>query len=249
MKKLIVCLLSAALCVSLASCGGETPSAPAEEADTPALTADAEGTTDAESAADTESTADAEAAAEAADPADGGDTEGADGAMDGEPATEAEAAYQEKIAELRLAGEGEEVHWAVLPCGSGEKLLLAASSVYADGEAMEADVYQYADGEVRLIASVSSTGTAYPLIYTADAVLFGGNHTSGKLVVADGRGELSQITSINIEGKAPVLEVYDMENGEGTLKSSQELTAEEAEDMEFYMNALAGEAAEIILFQ
>ncbi|MBR4211888.1 MAG: hypothetical protein IKR84_05825 [Oscillibacter sp.] len=65
-------------------------------------------------------------------------------------------------------------------CGTGEKLLAVTkkSFVYADGQTIGADIFQYADGEVKFIASVGSTGTAYPLAYTEEAVLFGGNHTA-----------------------------------------------------------------------
>ena len=123
------------------------------------------------------------------------------------------------------------------------------SFVYADGQTMGADIYQYADGEVKFIASVGSTGTAYPLAYTEEAVLFGGNHTAGKLVIDNGSGELYRIVNMNIEGKTPVLEIYDVENGDETLKSSEELSAEEADSLDYYINALSDEKAEIIAFQ
>lgn len=166
-----------------------------------------------------------------------------------EPLTEAEAAYQAKIAELEPAEGETEVHWVVFPCGTGEKILVVAPSVYGDGETMAADAYQYADGEVKFIGSVSSTGTAYPIAFTAEGLIFGGNHTSGKLVIHDGTGELYQIKDVNIEGRTPVLEVYDMVNGEGTLKSSEELSPEQADAMDYYTGAFADETAEVIGFQ
>ncbi|MBQ6985936.1 MAG: hypothetical protein IJQ25_02990, partial [Oscillibacter sp.] len=123
------------------------------------------------------------------------------------------------------------------------------SFVYADGQTMGADIFQYADGEVKFIASVGSTGTAYPLAYTEEAVLFGGNHTAGKLVVHDGTGELYQLVDMNIEGKTPVLETYDVADGETTLKSSEELSPEEADSFDYYTNAFAEEQAEVIAFR
>ena len=160
------------------------------------------------------------------------------------------AAYQDKVAELE-AESGETLSWVSFPCGTGEKILVVTkeSSVYADGATIEADVYQYADGEVKSIAAVSSTGTAYPLAFTEEAVLFGGNHTAGKLVVHDGTGELYQIVNMNIEGRTPVLETYDAANGELTLKSSEELSPEEADSFDYYTNAFAEEKAEVIGFQ
>ena len=159
------------------------------------------------------------------------------------------AAYQDKVAELE-AESGEALSWVSFPCGTGEKILVVTkeSSIYVDGATMEADVYQYADGEVKFIASVSSTGTAYPLAYTEEAVLFGGNHTAGKLVVHDGAGELYQLVNMNIEGRMPVLETYDAANGEITLKSSEELSPEEADLFDYYTNAFAEEKAEVIGF-
>ena len=210
MKKLFVWMMSAALCVSLAACAGDSP-APADD------TAD-------EIAQDTPD-------------------------ENAEPRTEAEAAYQAKVAGLEPAEGETEVHWVVFPCGTGEKILVIAPSVYGDGETMAGDVYQYADGEVKFIASVSSTGTAYPLAFTPEGLVFGGNHMSGKLVIHDGTGELYQIKDVNIEGRTPVLEVYDMANGVGTLKSSEELSPEQADAMDYYIGAFADETAEVIGFQ
>ena len=204
MKKLFVWILSAALCVALTACGGETPS----------VTAD-------------------------------GTPEGAENINDA-----ITTAYQNTVAEME-AESGETLSWVQLACGTGEKILIVTkeSSLYADGEGMEADVYQYADGAVKRIASVSSTGTAYPLAFTEEAVLFGGNHTAGKLVVHDGTGELYRLVDMKIEGKVPVLEIYDAADGETTLKSSEELSADEADSFDYYTNAFADEKAEVIAFQ
>ena len=206
-KKACVWMLSAALCASLAACGGETSPVSV--------------------------------------PADGEIQFGEDSAA--RAAMDWEAAYEEKFDALEQ--ERGTLYRAVFQCGTGEKILVVASSVYGDGEAMEADVYQYADGETRYLTSVSSTGTAYPLAFTEEAVLFGGNHTAGKLVIHDGTGELYQLINMNIEGKAPVLEIYDISNGEQILKSSEELSAEEADAYDYYTNAFADEKAEMIEFQ
>ena len=158
-------------------------------------------------------------------------------------------AYQTLAAELEQES-GEPMSWVQIPSGTGENLLVVtkASSIYFEGETMEADIYQYADGNVRRLTSVSSTGSAYPLAYTDEAVLFGGNHQAGKLVVHEGTGELSLLTNMNIEGRSPVLEVYTVEDGVQTLVSSEELAAEEANAFDYYTNAFADEAAEIIVF-
>ena len=160
------------------------------------------------------------------------------------------AAYQDKVAELEVESE-DTLSWAQFACGTGENLLAVTkkSFVYADGQTMGADIFQYADGEVKFIASVGSTGTAYPLAYTEEAVLFGGNHTAGKLVVHDGIGELYQLVDMNIEGKTPVLETYDVADGEMTLKSSEELSPEEADSFDYYTNAFAEEKAAVIDFR
>ena len=202
MKKLFVWMLSAALCVSLASCAGKTSSVPADE--TP---------------------------------------ENAEKANDA-----IVAAYQDKVAELE-AESGDTLSWAEFACGTGEKLLAVTkkSFVYA-GQTIGADIYQYADGEVKFIASVNSTGTAYPLAYTEEAILLGGNHTAGKLVVHKGTGELYQLVDMNIEGRTPVLETYDVADGEMTLKSSEELSPEAADSFDYYTNAFAEEKAQVIDF-
>ena len=202
MKKLFVWMLSAALCVSLASCAGKTSSVPTDE--TP---------------------------------------ESAENANDA-----VTVAYQDKVAELEAESE-DTLSWAQFVCGTGEKLLAVTkkSFVYA-GQTIGADIYQYADGEVKFIASVNSTGTAYPLAYTEEAVLLGGNHTAGKLVVHEGTGELYQLVDMNIDGRTPVLETYDVTDGEMTLKSSEELSPEEADSFDYYTNAFAEEKAEVIAF-
>ncbi|MBQ9521256.1 MAG: hypothetical protein IJR72_01630 [Oscillospiraceae bacterium] len=227
MKKLFVWILSATLCVSLAACA----SAPADNT--------------AQNTADT--TQDITDAAQ--DITDETDTTQDITGETAEPLTEAEAAYQAKVAELEPAEGETDVHWVVFPCGTGEKILVIAPSVYGEGETMEGDVYQYADGEVKFIASVSSTGTAYPLAFTPEGLIFGGNHMSGKLVIHDGTGELYQIKDVNIEGRTPVLEVYDVLNGEGTLKSAEELSTEQADAMDYYIGAFADGTAEIIGFE
>ena len=159
------------------------------------------------------------------------------------------AAYQDKVAELETESE-DTLAWAQFACGTGEKLLAVTkkSFVYA-GQTIGADIFQYADGEVKFIASVGSSGTAYPLAFTEEAVLFGGNHTAGKLVIHDGTGELYQLENMNIEGKTPVLEIYDIINGEKTLKSSEEISADETDSYDYYTNAFADEKAEMIIFQ
>lgn len=211
MKRWMVWLVSAALCVGLMGCAEKSPSS----------SPDGQAESGAESAAD--STAGGEDAA-------------------------AEA-YQAVIAE-RTQEDGEDLSWVRIPCGTGEDVLALtrASAVYADGQSMEADFYQYADGRARLLTTVSSTGTAYPLAFTEEAVLFSGNHQSGKLTVHEGTGELSLLTNVNIEGKTPVLEVYAVEDGELTLTSSEELTAEQADELDWYGNAFAEETAQIIVF-
>ena len=160
------------------------------------------------------------------------------------------AAYQDKVAELEVESE-DTLSWAQFACGTGEKVLAVTkkSFVYADGQTMGADIYQYVDGEVKFIASVGSTGTAYPLAYTEEAVLFGGNHTAGKLVIHEGTGELYQLLNMNIEGRTPVLETYDVADGEMTLKSSEELSPEEADSFDYYTNAFAEGKAQVISFQ
>ena len=160
-----------------------------------------------------------------------------------------EAAYEEKFVELEQANGDEELYRTVLQCGTGEKILVVTSSVYAGGQTIEADVYQYADGEVKYIASVSSTGTAYPLAFTEEAVLFGGNHTAGKLVIHNGTAELYQLVGMNIEGRVPVLETYDVADGERVLKSSEELSPEEVDSFDYYTNAFADEQAQMIDFR
>lgn len=226
MKKLFVWMLSAGLCVSLAACA---PAAQNTTNDT------AQDVTADDAVQDT-------AADEAVQSADSTDETA-------EPLTEAEAAYQAKVAELEPTEGETDVHWVVFPCGTGEKILVVAPTVYGDGETMDADVYQYADGEVKFIGSVGSTGTAYPIAFTPEGLIFGGNHTSGKLVIHDGTGELYQIKDVNIEGKTPVLEVYDMVDGVGTLKSSEELSPEQADAMDYYISAFADETAEVIGFE
>lgn len=178
-------------------------------------------------------------------PADGEIQSGAESAA--RAAMDWEAAYEEKINELEQ--ENQEIYRSIFQCGTGEKILAVTSAVYADGESMEADIYQYADGKIYYLGSVSSTGTAYPLAFTEEAVLFGGNHTAGKLVVHDETGELYQLENMNIEGKTPVLEIYDIINGEKTLKSSEEISADEADSYDYYTNAFADEKAEMIIFQ
>ncbi|MBQ9493740.1 MAG: hypothetical protein IJR54_08415 [Oscillibacter sp.] len=165
---------------------------------------------------------------------------------DGAAVTEA---YRNKVAELDSAGE--EHTWVEVRCGTGEKVLVVTkeSMVYGDGETIDADVYQYADGEVKYIAFVSSTGTAYPLAFTEEGILFGGNHTAGKLVIHEGTGELYQLVDMNIEGRTPVLETYDVADGEKTLKSSEELAPEEADNFDYYTNAFADGSAEVLGFQ
>ena len=230
MNKWTAWILSAALCAVLMGCAEQTAS-PGGAADS------------------TPETAAAGAADGVPDDAEDG-TEGQDGTAQGAVGNEAVTeAYQAFVAELEQAG-GEELSWVQIPSGTGENLLVVAktSSVYFEGESTEADIYQYADGTVRRLTSVSSTGTAYPLAYTEEAVLFGGNHQSGKLAVHEGTGELSLLTNMNIEGRTPVLEVYAVEDGEQTLVSREELTAEEADAYDYYMNALADEDAEIIVF-
>ena len=201
MKKLFIWILSAALCVSLASCAGKTPSVPVDDA-----------------------------------------PESANDAIT--------AAYQDKVAELEAESE-DTLAWAQFACGTGEKVLAVTkkSFVYADGQTIGADIFQYADGEVKFIASVGSSGTAYPLAYTEEAVVFSGNHGAGKLVVHDGAGELYQLVNVNIEGRTPVLERYDVTDGETTLQSSQELSPEEADALDYYANAFAEEQAQVIRFQ
>ena len=176
--------------------------------------------------------------------------DGADATSEPQQGTAMETAYRNKIAELEEAN-GEELASATIGCGSGEKVLVITkrSAVYAGDEAIDADVYQYVDGEVRYIASVSSSGTAYPIAYTKDAILFGGSHTSGKLEIADGAGTLYRATDLNIEGRTPLLEICDVANGEETLRSSEEIPADDADAFDYYIDAFANDAAEMIQFQ
>ena len=62
-------------------------------------------------------------------------------------------------------------------------------------------------------------------------------------------GELLVLINMNIERKKPVLEAYDVANGEMTLKSSEELSPEEADSFDYYTNAFADGTAKIIRFQ
>ena len=230
MNKWTAWILSAALCAVLMGCAEQTasPGGAADSTPETAAAGAADGVPD-----DTE------------DGAEGQDGT-AQGAVGNEAVTEA---YQAFVAELEQAG-GEELSWVQIPSGTGENLLAVAkaSSVYFEGQSTEADIYQYADGTVRCLTAVSSTGTAYPLAYTEEAVLFGGNHQAGKLAVHEGTGELSLLTNMNIEGRTPVLEVYAVEDGEQTLVSTEELTAEGADAYDYYTNAFADEDAEIIVF-
>ena len=218
MKKLLIWMLSAALCASLTACGTKTPDAAPESAGNP----DGEITTAPDNAPD----------------------EGE------ETPDEVTAAYQAKVAELE-AERGETLSWVQFACGTGEKILVVTkeSSIYADGATMDADVYQYADGETHYLTSVSSTGSAYPIAFTQEAVLFGGNHTAGKLVIHEGTAELYRLVNMNIEGRTPVLETYDVADGEQTLKSSEELSPDEENAFNYYTNAFADEQAEVIGFQ
>ena len=160
------------------------------------------------------------------------------------------AAYDKKVQELQKQKKYKSgIAQARLSCGTGEKILVVtpADSVYADDrESIEAAVYQYADGKVKLIGKVSSDGTAYPLQYTKNAILSGGNHRSSKLVIKNGKATLKEITRMNMESGKAVLTTYSVENGKKTKVSSKKISQKKAEKLDYYANA---SGAKIISFE
>lgn len=232
MKKLLSCLLALSLSLSLMACGGAG-------ADT---IGGADSSTEIQVTDDAASNGTAGGETADGETADGETVQAAALSLAKPTGEEAAAAYDEKVTELKYKSGGD-VFWAVISCGTGENILLTAKEIFLDGEAIEADVYQFADGQIKLLGSVASTGTAYPLSYTSEAVLSGGNHTAGKLVVGDGTADLYQVTNMNIEGRSPLLTVTRY----GEDPAEEEISIEEAVD--YYTEAYASETAEVILFQ
>lgn len=160
------------------------------------------------------------------------------------------AAYDEKIQELQKEKKYKNgIAQARLSCGTGEDVLVVtpADSVYADDkESIQATVYQYADGEVRLIGKVSSDGTAYPLQYTKNAILYGGHHRSSKLIIKNGKAILKEITRLYMDSGKAVLTTYSVENGKKKKLSSKKISQKKAETLDYYINM---PAAKIISFE
>ncbi len=163
-----------------------------------------------------------------------------------------EEAYENILAELAKKTDDEKgIISAQIKCGSGEAILAVAdaSMSFGGGQSAAAALYQYVDGEVKYIGNVASTGSAYPLSYTDEGIIFGGNHTSGLVTVSNGVGTEYVIREFNIDGKTPVLSVNELSNGKVTTISTEELTNDEALEKDFYGNAFADDSATIIYFK
>ena len=163
-----------------------------------------------------------------------------------------EEAYENKIAELKKdLKDDEALYTAKFSCGSGDTILAVAeaSAIFGGGQSASAAIYQYCDGEVKYIGNVASTGSAYPLSYTDEGIIFGGNHTSGLVTVNNGVGTEYVIREFNIDGKTPTLSVNELSDGNSTTISSEELTNDEALAKDFYGNAFADDSATIIYFK
>ncbi len=132
--------------------------------------------------------------------------------------------YKSGVAEVRFS------------CGKGEKILVVTpkDNVYGDGETISAVVYQFAGGKVKRIASVQSDGTAYPIMFTKDAILYGGHHRSGKLIIQNGKATLKEITNVYMESGKAVLTTYSVAKGEKTKISSKKISQKKAEKLDYY---------------
>ena len=152
-------------------------------------------------------------------------------------------AYKKKIAKLKKQEKyAAGIASAQLKCGAGEKILAVAPAdmLFENGRSPEADIYQYADGKVKHIAEVNSYSSAYPIAYTKKAVLYGGNHCGGKLVIDHGSATLYAIINMNIYGIKPELDVYSVLNGRHTLQSSKKLSEKKANDLYYYCSTEDG---------
>lgn len=146
-------------------------------------------------------------------------------------------AYDKKIKELKKEKKYKKgISDVRIKCGKGEKILVVtpSDSIYADGATIEATIYQYVDGEVKLIDSVQSTGTAYPIMYTKKAILFGGNHSAGKLTIKNGKAVLDELTNTNMEKGKAVYKTYSVEDGKRTETSCKKISQKKAGKMNFF---------------
>lgn len=156
-------------------------------------------------------------------------------------------AYDKKIKELKKEKKYKKgISDVRIKCGKGEKILVVtpSDSIYADGSTIEAAIYQYADGKVKLIDSVESSGTAYPIMFTMKAILFGGNHGSGRLTIKKGKAVLDELTNTNMEEGKAVHKTYSVENGKRTETSCKKISQKKAMNMDYY-----SKGGEVIGFQ
>lgn len=147
-------------------------------------------------------------------------------------------AYDKKITQLKkLKKYKNGIHNVRISCGEGEKIMVVTSYLPSglEGATTEVTVYQYVNGKVRLIDTVESGGTAYPIAFTKNAIVYGSNHGSGQLIIKNGKATLKELTGAFMEtGEKAELTTYSVVNGKRTKKSSKKLSQKKAKKYYYY---------------
>lgn len=127
---------------------------------------------------------------------------------------------------------------------SGLPILLVSSTTYNDGKerhAISAKVYNYVDGKVTYITTISSTGTAYPICAKEKYLLVGEHHTSTRVVIAGKKAYFQMVSGIYMEIPVKCYKISWTEiagKEKKNSRSKKEISRKQAEKSDYYYNSV-----------
>lgn len=146
---------------------------------------------------------------------------------------------------------GDTLYMKILNSGQSVLLLTDSGSVYKDQgiNAVAAKVYRYSDGKVKFVASLRSTGTAYPLCRKGNYLLAGFHHSSMRLKITDAAVTAEQLNGLYTGKKYCRYEKWNLKGKNSRLVKSVKVPAKKAESIDYYTNRSGDYAGKVISFQ
>lgn len=144
----------------------------------------------------------------------------------------AEQAYEAFIQEQKAADKVDEIYAAITSASEdGSPVLLIAKEVMLETQAIAADVYSFADGQVVKICNLESGGSAYPIgIVEGKYLVCGSHHSVERCLVSGSAASVEILSGYAMEEGNCKMTTYTVANDEITDATETEISTEEADD-------------------
>ena len=158
------------------------------------------------------------------------------------------AKYIEYIHTLKVKKYPSGIYGVIVDAGMPVLLITDSVVEYSEDKPYSAHAslyaYNFKQNKVEYIGIIDSTGSGYPLLISDGYVIGGFHHSSKRLTVKDGIGELDVIDNLFLDKNELIHKVYSVSDGKKTKTLTEKIPVTDSESEEkydYYSQALINE--------